>query len=62
MPTVPVVVPLKRKKNKGKNRTQIRKVAIEKARVAFTIHLHKRDAINLAKAIQAAWPEATLSK
>jgi hypothetical protein len=48
-------MPLDRK-SASKNRTQVRKVVIGKARVAVTLYLHKKDAIKLAKEIQAEWP------
>jgi hypothetical protein len=48
-------MPLDRK-NASKSRTQVRKVVIGKGRVAVTLYLHKKDAIKLAKEIQAEWP------
>jgi hypothetical protein len=50
-------IPLDRK-NAGKGRTQVRKIAIGKARVAVTLFLHKKDAIKLAKEIQTEWPSS----
>lgn len=43
-------------RGESKTKTQVRRVSIEKGRVVLTIHLAKKDALRLAKQIQAKWP------
>jgi hypothetical protein len=49
-------IPLHRKPWGSKRLTQVRSVDIQEGRVAITIYLSMKDAINLAKQIQAEWP------